>query len=125
MRDARTAWTPLSSLLTTSPPHNLNIYAKQITHLEADPANHHHRAYRHRHYFWGAVVPVTRVQRTEYRVQLPCGVKTPCKGIIYIAKGNALDRVHLPCGARTNALKGLHYIAQGNALCSVHPRMAP
>ena len=27
------------------------------------------------------------------RVQLPCGVKTPCKGIIYIAKGNALDRV--------------------------------
>ena len=42
-----------------------------------------------------------RVQLTEYRVQLPCGVKTPCKGIIYIAKGNALDRVQLPCGVRT------------------------
>ena len=42
-----------------------------------------------------------RVQRTENRVQLPCGVKTPCKGIIYIAKGNALDRVQLPFGLFT------------------------
>ena len=50
------AWTPHN--LITSQPNNLNIYAKQITHLEADPANRHYRAYRHRHYFWGAVVPV-------------------------------------------------------------------
>ena len=114
-----------SSLLT---PHNLitlKPYAKQVAYLEASPANHHHRAYGNRHYVWRAVVPVTRVQSIEYRVQLPCGVKTSCRGIIYIAKGNALDRVHLPCGVRTNALKGQHYIAQGNALCSVHPRMAP
>ena len=33
-------------------------YAKQITHLEANPANCHYYPYRHRHYFWGAVVPV-------------------------------------------------------------------
>ena len=47
---------------------------------------------------------VKRVQSStflEYRVQLPCGVQTPCKGIIYIAKGNALDRVQLPCGVKT------------------------
>ena len=65
MRDARTAWTPLSSLnytshnLITSQPHNLKIYANQITYLEANPANRHHHPYRHRHYFWGAVVPLS------------------------------------------------------------------
>ena len=67
LRDARTAWhelllSPLSSLLTTSQPYNLitlKPYAKQITCLEANPANRHHRAYRYRHYFWGAVVPLS------------------------------------------------------------------
>ena len=49
-----------------------------------------------------------RVQRTEYRVQLPCGVQTPCKGIIYIAKGNALDRVHLPSGIKYTWKVGTH-----------------
>ena len=69
LRDARTAWHELTtyqsrlyvhdmSRMDSSQPHNLNSYAKQITHLEANPANHYHRAYRHRHYFWGAVVPL-------------------------------------------------------------------
>ena len=54
---------------------NLKIYAKQVAYLEANSANCHYRAYGNRHYFWGAVVPVTRVQITEYRVQLPSGMR--------------------------------------------------
>ena len=40
-----------------------------------------------------------RVQLTEYRVQLPCGMLFSLKGIYPPAKGNALYRVQLPCGA--------------------------
>ena len=65
LRDARTVWvkrpdgktfhlSPFTFHLT-----NLKIYAKQVAYLEASPANHHHRAYGNRHYFWGAVVPVS------------------------------------------------------------------
>ena len=62
LRGARTAWTPLSSLLTTSQPYNLitlKPYAKQITCLETNPANRHYRPYGYCHYFWGAVVPLS------------------------------------------------------------------
>ncbi len=39
-----------------------------------------------------------RVQLTEYREQLPCGVLFPLIGIYPPAKGNALDRVQQFCG---------------------------
>ena len=45
-------------LLPTTYYLTLKPHAKQITYLEANPANHYHRAYGNRHYFWGAVVPL-------------------------------------------------------------------